>query len=229
MRRRASLSYKKVAAFLALLISPVVFIGLPLRVAFSEWFIEWEYSKPDFPEDPYGMDREYREYLAKLGLKAVTTEKGMEEFRRAKLPDGRRAFNEREIKHMEDVREILKVTFPVIYVSVPVFLFLLVLTGSTSAAGKVLVGGSLITLGILTLVLAFSLIDYELAFEVFHNYLFDPYSWRFRETDTLLRIYPMKFWFDGTIFVITASALLSFLSLALGAILLYFPWKLGGR
>ena len=224
MRGKACPDHKKLAVILALILSPVVFVGVPLRTAFSEWFIDWEYSKPDFPEDPYGMDREYRKYLAKLGLRAVLSDEGMAEFRKAKLPDGRRAFNPREIKHMEDVKELLSVVFPIIYLSVPLFLGSLLFTRSLATIGKVLIFGSLITLILMAAVLTFSVINYDLAFEMFHNYLFDPYSWRFQPTDTLLRIYPMKFWYDGTILVILSSIAFSLISITLGSVLLYFSW-----
>ncbi len=224
MRGKKGHLVKGIAFLLVIVLSPVVFIGLPVRAAFSEWFVEWEYSKEDFPEDPYGMDREYRLYLAKLGLRAVLSDEGMEEFKRAKLPDGRRAFNEREIKHMEDVKRLLDVFFPALYVSTAVFGGSLLILRSTDLVGKALLISSVITLFLLTSALLLSVTNYDLAFEIFHNLLFDPYSWRFRYSDTLLRIYPMKFWYDGTILVILSSMALCIISMTAGVILLYFSW-----
>ncbi len=227
MRGKARLYSKGTAFLLLLILGPIVFIGVPVRVAFTEWFVEWEYSKEDFPEDIYGMSKEERLRLAKLGLKAVLSEEGMELFRRATLPDGRPAFNEREIRHMEDVKRILDIFFPFLYVSAFLSLTALIILRDLSLVGKALISVSIITLLILLFALLVSLVNYDLAFEVFHNYLFDPYSWRFHPSDTLLRIYPMKFWYDATIFVILFSMTLSLISVAVGAILLYLSWTSG--
>ncbi|MDQ7082358.1 MAG: TIGR01906 family membrane protein [Aquificota bacterium] len=224
MRGKTRLYSKGIAFLLLLILGPVVLIGVPVRVAFTEWFVEWEYSREDFPEDPYGMSMEERLRLAKLGLEAVLSDEGMERFRRAELPDGRPAFNEREIRHMEDVKRILDFFFPLLYASLILFPTALLLLRDLSLMGKALITVSVITLAILLSALLVSLVNYDLAFEVFHNYLFDPYSWRFHASDTLLRIYPMKFWYDATIFVILFSIALNLISVAVGAILLYLSW-----
>jgi integral membrane protein (TIGR01906 family) len=215
---------KKIAFLLILILGPVVFIGLPVRGAFTEWFVEWEYSREDFPEDPYGMDPDYRLKLAKLGLRAVLSEEGMEEFKRAKLPDGRPAFNEREIRHMEDVKELLDIFFPLVYGSAVLFLIALLILRDPGLVGKALIISSIVSLTLLASALLLSITNYDLAFETFHLYLFDPHSWRFHYTDTLLRLYPMKFWYDATILVILSSMALNLLSITAGVVLLYFSW-----
>ncbi len=220
MSGKKGFPYKIVASVIVVLLSPVIFIGIPVRVAFNEWFIDWEYSKKDFPKDIYGMDDEYRKKLAKIGLRAVLSDEGMEEFKKAKLPDGRRAFNEREIKHMEDVKNLLSVFFPLVYASTFISVILLVLIRDRKLIGKTLIVSSLFSLFLVAFAGLFSLINYDLAFELFHNIVFDPYSWRFSYTDTLLRIYPMKFWYDGTIFVLSFAGVLTLLSLITGLILL---------
>ncbi len=208
--------FKVVAFLLVVLLSPIVFVGLSTRVAFMEWFIEWEYSKEDFPKDRYGLDDEYRKYLAKLGLRAVLSDEGMEEFKRATLPDGRLAFNRREVKHMEDVKNLLEVAFPAVYASALLWVLSLFVLRKPRLVGNALVAGSFFSLLLAGGIGLFSYLNYDLAFELFHNYVFDPYSWRFRYTDTLLRIYPMKFWKDGTFFVVGTSLFLCALSLIAG-------------
>jgi integral membrane protein (TIGR01906 family) len=215
-------SRKFLASLLVVILSPVVFIGIPIRIAFNEWFIDWEYSKVDFPKDRYGMDDEYRKKLAKLGLRAVLSEEGMEEFKRAKLPDGRRAFTDREIRHMEDVKRLLDMFFPILYLSTVLCILALVYLRDRRYVGWTLILSSLFSLLLFVAIGVFSITNYELAFELFHNYVFDPYSWRFRYTDTLLRIYPMKFWYDATLFVIGFALFMALSSLAVGTALLRY-------
>jgi len=214
--------YRILAGLILILTAPVIFIGIPVRIAFSEWFVEWEYSRTDFPPDTYGLDNESRKHLALLGLRAVLSEEGMEEFRKAKLPDGRRAFREKEIRHMEDVKRVLDVFFPLLYALLFLHLFLHLLLRDRIFTGWILLLSSLFSLILVAGAGTFALIDYDLAFEVFHDLFFDPDSWRFRYTDTLLRIYPMKFWFDGTVFVTVGAILLGAVSSGAGLLLLRY-------
>ncbi|WP_457601320.1 TIGR01906 family membrane protein [Hydrogenivirga sp.] len=221
LRRKGSVD-KLLASLIVVLLSPIVFIGIPTRLAFNEWFIEWEYAKADFPKDRYGMEDKERKRLAKLGLRAVLSDEGMEEFKRARLPDGRIAFNHREVKHMGDVKNFLSLFFPLLYLSLFLSFLALLYLRDFKLIGRTLVASSVFSLSLTTAVAVLSVTNYELAFELFHNYVFDPYSWRFRYTDTLLRIYPMKFWYDGTLFVMGSAAALCLLSLTAGLALIRY-------
>ncbi len=194
---------------------PIVAIGLSVRLAFNNWIIDYVYAERDFPKDRYGLPESYRKNLAKLGLRAVLSDEGFEEFKRARLPDGRKAFNKREIKHMRDVKEFLKRFFPTVYIISVVWLIGLLL----SKPGDYLTLSGVFGLLILVFlgVLVFS--NYGRAFEIFHSLIFDPFSWRFRYTDTLLRIYPMKFWYETTKLVAIMSFCLSLLVMLLGLII----------
>lgn len=66
--------------------------------------------------------------------------------------------------------------------------------------GKVLFFGALLLELFALFVFFVSLTNYEWLFVAFHNLFFDPYSWRFRDEDMLLRVYPMDFWYKATIY-----------------------------
>jgi integral membrane protein (TIGR01906 family) len=204
------------------LTSPVLFLGIPLKLAFTEAFVRWEYSKKDFPEDPYGLDNRTRLELAIKGLRAVLSDEGFREFKRAKLLDGTNAFNEREIKHIADVKRVLGIFFKAVWMTAALWILFMLTVRDRAIMGKALLYSSAFSFFIIFGSLLFSLINYNKAFEVFHNFVFDPYSWRFRYEDTLLRIYPMKFWQDGTLFVLGAALILIALTFALGIFLLRY-------
>ncbi len=210
--------FNKILVVVCILTLPYSIISMSSRIAFSEWFIDWQYSLESFPEDPYGMSKEERKRLAKLGLKAVTSDEGMEEFKRAKLPDGRPAFRQKEIKHMEDVKNLLSILFPLGYILsvVDMLIFIYLFLSNKTLLGRGLMGGGILCITLLICAGVLSITDYDLAFEKFHDLFFDPYSWRFSYSDTLLRIYPRMFWFNGTIFVISLSVILSLLSIIIG-------------
>lgn len=198
---------------LAILTLPVVLVLLSVRLAFTEFFVRWEYSKKGFPEDRWGLSNEVRLQIAKLGLRAVLSDEGMKDFKRSGF------FGEREIKHMEDVKELLSFLFPTLYVLGVLCLFLTLSLGSKRDIGRVLIISGGITQGLVLIIFLMSLINYDWLFTTFHNYVFDPYSWRFKDDDMLLRVYPMRFWFDATIFVGSLTFILSSILQGVGFLL----------
>jgi uncharacterized membrane protein len=42
-------------------------------------------------------------------------------------------------------------------------------------------------------------------FDLFHRFLFVPGSWLFSYSDTLIRLFPVKFWFDATLTISSLS------------------------
>lgn len=182
-----------------ILLFPFVLVLFSVRLAFTEFFIEWEYSKEDFPEDRWGLSKDVRLNIAKLGLRAVLSQQGMREFKASGF------FSSREIKHMEDVKRFLSIIFPAFYLLSAILFTLLISLGSLKEIGRVLMLGGFLVDVIAFVFFSLSLIDYNWLFVSFHNLVFDPYSWRFRDEDMLLRVYPMKFWFDATIFVIVLT------------------------
>ncbi|WP_029551419.1 TIGR01906 family membrane protein [Thermocrinis jamiesonii] len=194
---------------------PFLLIFLCVRLAFTEFFVELNYRFGNLPPDRWGMDQERRLEIAKLGLRSVLSDKGMEEFISSGL------FREKEIKHMQDVKRLLSVIFKVLYFGLPLWLFLFFSLRDKKKMGLVLFSGALLTEILVIFVLVFSLLNYDLLFEVFHNFFFDPHSWRFFDQDMLLRVYPMKFWYNATLWVCVFSLLLNSSFQALGLIL----WK----
>lgn len=207
---------RKLLAVLLVFIFPYISIGISVRIAFTEKFIEWEYSKKNFPKDRWGMTKEERLELAKLGLRAVLSDKDMEKFKRKKLSNGKRAFTEREIKHMEDVKNLLKLYFPSVYLITLVwFLGVILLKDS-----RVLIYSGIFNTIFLIFLSVLTFVDYKRAFEIFHIVVFDHYSWKFKYSDTLIRVYPMKFWYDATVFVGALGFILGIITLSSGIL-----WK----
>lgn len=192
---------------------PLFLTLLCVRGAFTEKYVEFVYSRTNLPPD--SMSYQLRLSIAKLGLRSVLSDKGMEEFKKSGL------FNQREIKHMEDVKRLLSFFFSFLYMGLPFFLLGLLWLRSLKEVGKVLFFGSLLFYLFAFFVLLVSLIDYEWIFVAFHNLFFDPYSWRFFDEDMLLRVYPMDFWYKATLYVIPITLLLNSFFGLLG----FFMWK----
>ena len=217
--------YKGTLLLIITLLSPIIFLGIPTKLAFTETYLEWYYRSHDLPPDRWGMSKEDRLRLAKIGLRSVLSKEGMEELKKAKLPNGKRAFNNREVKHMYDVQTFLYRFFKALYLSIFLYFLILILIRDIGFTSKALIVSSLFSLTLFAVAGTLSYLFYTKAFELFHNFFFDPVSWRFRDTDTLLRIYPMKLWFDSTMYVLLGTLSLCLLSFGLGVYLRYKRWS----
>lgn len=171
---------------------PFLITLLVVRLAFTETFVEFLYTRVELPPDP--MPYELRLSIAKMGLRSVVSDEGMQEFKSSGL------FNHREIKHMEDVKDLLSFFFNFLYVGLFLWFVGFFNLRNKKDMGKVLFFGSLLLEAFVIFVLIASAISYDWLFESFHNLFFDPYSWRFRDEDMLLRVYPMDFWFKATLY-----------------------------
>lgn len=194
-RTRAAVAL--VASAIALATPPALVVS-SLWVLAHDWFVRFEYGRPGFPADAYGLAREQRTALALTGLRSIQPgTAGVELLRRARLPDGTPAFNARELRHMEDVRRLfgqaLRAELAVLVVLV-VLAALLARTRARRAVPLGLMLGSLATLAVAALAAPVLLLGFEGFFVRFHELFFTGRSWQFAYSDTLLRLYPELFW-----------------------------------
>ncbi len=178
---------------------PVVILAVALRVVTAPWLVRWEYGKPDFPPDPYGLSTEERIRLAEVCVQYLATNAGIELLADLEL-EGRPAFNERELAHMVDVQRvfwaILRAGMAAGVVVLGGAAALLARPRTRLQAAGALKGGALLTLALLAAVAALMLTSWEVFFTGFHELLFPPNTWTFPTSDTLIRLYPERFWMD---------------------------------
>ncbi|MGB9724235.1 MAG: TIGR01906 family membrane protein [Chloroflexia bacterium] len=199
---------------LVILLLPPALLALALRLTATPAVVRWEYTRADFPPDPYGLTTAERIRLAEACLDYLLTGAGIE--RLAGIPLGSRpAFRPKELAHMEDVKRVLWALWGTGAASA-----LLALGGTVALAVRphtrrrapaALLGGSLLTMGLVAAAGLLMLLGWPTFFTGFHEILFAPGSWTFSRSDTLLRLYPERFWQDlGGVLVgcILAGALL---------------------
>jgi len=178
---------------------PVVILAVALRVVTAPWLVRWEYGKPDFPPDPYGLSTEERIRLAEVCVQYLATNAGIELLADLEL-EGRPAFNERELAHMVDVQRlfwiILRAGMATGVVVLGGVAALLARPQTRPQAAGALKSGALLTLALLVAVAALMLTSWEVFFTGFHELLFPPDTWTFPTSDTLIRLYPERFWMD---------------------------------
>ncbi|MDW8069503.1 MAG: TIGR01906 family membrane protein [Anaerolineae bacterium] len=195
----------RVLSVLVSLALPVVFLAVALRVVTAPWLVRWEYRKPDFPPDPYGLTTEERIRLAEVCVEYLVTNARIELLADLEL-EGRPAFNERELAHMVDVQRvfwaILRAGMVAGVVVLGGMVGLLARRTTWPLAASALRGGAVLTLALLAAVVALMLTSWEVFFTGFHELFFPPDTWTFPTSDTLIRLYPERFWMDVGIAIV---------------------------
>lgn len=197
-----------------------ILIGLALPVALilanvfllaTDGFIRHEYDKPSFPADEYSppggypLPRAEREALAKLGLASVLRPGGIRLLEEARFErTGEPAFNEREIRHMRDVNVLIQKVRWALWIAWAVLAgeaVLLLVAGERRALFRALWTGSMTSLVAFAALGLFIGVGFNVFFTAFHRVFFEGDTWLFLYSDTLIRIYPTKFWFDVSLYL----------------------------
>jgi integral membrane protein (TIGR01906 family) len=203
--------------WLVAILVPIVLILTSVRLLMTPAFVQIEYRTPNFPADPYGFTQQDRLYWSQIALEYLLNDEGISFLEELEFADGLPVYNARELKHMLDVKEVLQVALIVWYVSIG-GLFLL---GMWAYFGRWigayttgLYRGGWITTGIVAVTMVAVLIAFSVFFVFFHQIFFESGTWVFRFSDTLIRLFPQRFWRDAFIAI-------GLLSLAGGLALLF--------
>ncbi len=100
---------------------------------------------------------------------------------------------------MEDVRTLFGAALRaqlVALLAIAVLALALAWTRLRSVVPRGLLAGALATLAVAVLAVPVILLGFEGFFTRFHEVFFEGDSWRFSNTDTLIRLYPERFWED---------------------------------
>lgn len=189
---------------------PVALALLAVRMIMNPLFLQVEYNRSGFPPDPYGFTTEDRLHWANIALEYLQNDAGISFLGDLRFEDGSPVYNERELRHMVDVKVTLRATMTVFYVSLGV----LVLAGAWAWFGgwwpayrQGLSRGGLLTVILIATILAAVFVAFGVFFTAFHNVFFQPGTWMFLFSDTLIRLFPERFWQD--IFILVGSIALA--------------------
>lgn len=188
--------------FVTLLV-PVALLFLGIRLLLTPAFLRLEYRMPGFPADTYGFSLDDRLHWSSYALDYLVNDAGVEYLGDLAFPDGSPLFNERELSHMRDVKLVVK---PVLLVGYGSWLLLAVL-GLWAAVGKFtpvyrrgVSRGGWLMVGLVVAVAVFAAVAFMQFFTVFHTLFFEGDSWLFLYSDTLIRLFPIRFWQDCFLF-----------------------------
>ncbi len=208
-----------------LLIVPLALIGFALRILLTPLYYTVEYNMPYFPADEYGFTKEDRLHWAPYAVDYLVKNVDITYLGDLKFEDGTLLYNERELSHMQDVKGVVRGSLRVWYITLAILFALgisawrrnwlpLYLNGLRRGGWWMI--GLALSLGLIAGVGI--LLDPDVFwkfFTLFHQVFFEGDSWLFLYSDTLIRLFPIRFWQDAVL----AAAVISLgggLGLALG-------------
>jgi integral membrane protein (TIGR01906 family) len=185
---------------------PFLLLVTNLRIANGHWFVRWEYGKADFPPDDYGFTTEERTRLAEVCVDYLAPGAPISLLADLRLPDGGLAFDERELGHMVDVQEAFTQMTIAAAVGASVwiggFIALAASRQTQKRAAATLLSAGSFTLGLLVFFGVFMAVSWDAFFTAFHGVFFESGTWIFNYSDTLIRLFPMRFWMDVAVVVV---------------------------
>jgi integral membrane protein (TIGR01906 family) len=205
---------------------PPLLVLTGVRLVMTELFVQIEYHRPGFPADRYGFSRDERLHYASFAVRYLHNDAGIEYLGDLTFPDGSPLFNERELRHMADVKVVTRAALlvhAVLLVTWGAGALLLVWRRATRRALWRALGDG----GLLTIVLIFALVvlvvaSWDVFFDGFHALFFEGNTWLFRTRDTLIRLFPEQFWFD-------AALAIAFLTVSSSLLAMVVAWRMERR
>ena len=185
------------ARILLLVLIPVILVLTSVRLLMTNGFVRFNYAIPGFPDDRYGFTEEDRLFHAPIALDYLHNDEGIEFLGDQRFEDGSPVYNTRELGHMEDVKQVTQAALNVwrigLAVTLVVSLVLWRVAGSTYL-WEAWQGGAKLTALIMAILLVGLIAAFSILFVGFHEIFFDPNTWTFLFSDTLIRLFPQRFW-----------------------------------
>jgi integral membrane protein (TIGR01906 family) len=210
MARGQSARWPGIAAGFVTVTLPLFLLltGVLLLLLTARWWVPAEYRMPWFPADRYGFTLEDRLKWSRVDIEFLLGSDEIDYYEGFFLDDGAPMHNDRELRHMEDVKTLVGMMRGAWIVSV------VILVGASLALLRAREGarlleayrvGSLAALLILVGIGLLLLFAFGFLFVGFHRIFFEGNTWIFAFSDTFIRLYPQRFWQDtfGVYIIIT--------------------------
>ena len=198
---------KTFLSYLISLLTPIALIGTALRLLLTPVFYTVEYNMPYFPADEYGFTKADRLHWAPFAVKYLISGADISYLGDLKFDDGTPLYNERELSHMEDVKGVVINALGVWTISLIILAVLAILAKRGGWMPDFIDGLRRGGMWMIGLAVALGLVAgvgillnpnvFWQFFTLFHQIFFTGDSWLFYYSDTLIRLFPIRFWQDA--------------------------------
>jgi len=187
------------------ILTPLVLVLLGVRLVLNPSYSTLAYKMPAFPDDPYGFSTNDRVKWSGFAIKYLLNDSGIEYLAELKFDDQSPLFNERELGHMLDVKNVVQEAMRAFYILMTILISL----GLWAYLKKWMFDyrsglsrGGWLTVGLIFGVGLFAAVSFWQFFTLFHEIFFSGDSWLFMYSDTLIRLFPIRFWQDVIIYIL---------------------------
>ena len=190
-----------------ILFIPIMIITTAVNILVTDQYLTFEYRKASFPPDPFGFTSRQRFIFASTNIHYVRAHLPNDELSKQVL-NGIPLYTPREVSHMADVQSVFRFIFrlwKVTFIFLVLIGFILWQQKERWILGSGLQWGGIVTCLIIVLIGLVAVFAWQSWFESFHLLFFQPGSWLFSYSDTLIRLFPMQFWFDATMTITVLS------------------------
>lgn len=180
---------------------PIVVLLIAVRLVMTPLFLQFEYTRPGFPEDFYGFTTQDRLTYAPFALEYLLNGEDIDFLGKLQFPDGVELYSVAELQHMRDVKVVTEAAF--------LLAFFMIIAGAISvlslqrlepdAIRRGFLRGSILTLSLIATVVILAVVSWDTFFTTFHTLFFEGGTWQFAYSDTLIRLFPEQFWFDAAL------------------------------
>lgn len=196
---------------------PLATLMLAIRLVATPAFLWLEYHRPGFPEDAYGFSTDDRMTFGSYGLNYILNFAPSRFLSDVVTPHGQTVFLPAEVGHMTDVKHVM--LWSLVGITALALVALLCMTGlrrrAPGAIRKSLFLGAWLTLILLVVLGVLAAVGWESFFTTFHEIFFSGGNWAFRESDSLIRLFPEQFWVDSAVVIAAVSIIVSAVILAI--------------
>lgn len=189
---------------------PLILVVGSISFLANDAYLSFEYSKTNFPADPFGFTPQERLSHAADNIRFIR--QGLPSaFLEQQKHNDQPLYNAREVSHMMNVQSVFQATWT--GGSILLVLLLLISIAMTWRKENRAVffsgiqKGGILAIGLIVSIGLLAVLSWNGWFTTFHQLFFPPGSWTFEYTDTLIRLFPLPFWYDG---VLTISILTLF-------------------
>ena len=211
---------KTLLSWLVTFLVPVALVLFGVRLLLTPLFMSIEYRLPYFPPDRYGFTLEERLSWAQQTRAWLLNDEGIATLAAWQFPEGQQSagdcetylpprdctylFNDRELQHMADVKQVTTYARWALWASVLGLLGMGIWANRTDWWADYRQGlgrGGWLTVGLVLAVMVYLAMNFRSLFTTFHRIFFEGSTWVFRFSDSLIRLFPVTFWRDAFIWV----------------------------
>lgn len=208
--------FENLITVLITILVPIVLFMLAIRLLITPLFAQVAYRLPGFPPDPFGFTQSDRLKWSKPTILYLVNNDDISALAELEFEDGAPIYNASELSHMEDVKALvvgMRVALAIAVTLLALFSFLTVRMRLENRLWPAYNRGGWALVGFIGLILTFVALSFSNLFTWFHQIFFESGTWQFYTSDTLIRLFPMRFWRDAFIFVSIMSLLLGVLTI----------------